>query len=177
MILDRYLLFCRGSLYAFGTLAFVLVIALLFVVPVEEGALPIRARYPFNTSAQPWHGIGFFVEACSVSVGLTAIMGMDSVQMNVCVLFLVQFQILSEHFEHCRGDRSERSSGIDDEKANDRGGFAERFGRSVRDHQRLLAIIDDFNELFSTAMFVQMLSSTTMICLTGFQTALVVTPR
>ncbi|KAL6255133.1 hypothetical protein P5V15_013463 [Pogonomyrmex californicus] len=210
-ILGKYLLLSRVSMYGFSVLGFFLVIALLFVVPVENGELPVRARYPFDTTVYPWHGIGFFVEACAVSVGMAAIIGMDSLNTNLCNLFLVKLEILNAHFESCGNDdrhddattpdvdkrdedssnaggrngvetcygifpTAEASRGKDnyDPDAIRRGGFAERFGRSIRNHQRLLAVIDDFNELFSVGMFVQMLSSTTMICLTCFQATLVI---
>lgn len=139
--------------------------------------------------------IGFFVEACTISVGLTAIIGMDSLHTNLCNLFLVQLGILSEHFESCGSNGIDERDDLDARyeisstvgKRNDRkrdnydpdgirrggDGFIKRFRRSIRNHQRLLAIIDDFNEVFSAGMFVQMLSSTSMICLTGFQAALV----
>lgn len=194
-ILDKYLLLCRVTFYGFSTLAFFLVIALLFLVPVEDGELPVRARYPFDTTKYPWHMIGFFVEACTISVGLTAIIGMDSLHTNLCNLFLVQLGILSEHFESCGSNGIDKRDDLDAryeisstvEKRNNRerdnydpdgirrggDGFIKRFRRSIRNHQRLLAIIDDFNEVFSAGMFVQMLSSTSMICLTGFQAALV----
>jgi hypothetical protein len=115
----------------------------------------------------------------------------------------VQLEILNTHYKNCSGndqydaplndiDRQDNlhatsrkvrkifsTVGIRYEKDNydldetHRGGFAKRFGRSIRNHQCLLAIMDDFNEVFSAGMFVQMLSSTSMICLTGFQAALV----
>ncbi|XP_050456548.1 odorant receptor 83a-like isoform X2 [Cataglyphis hispanica] len=194
-ILGKYLLLCRVTFYGFSTLAFFLVIALLFLVPVEDGQLPVRARYPFDTTKYPWHMIGFFVEACTISVGLTAIIGMDSLHTNLCNLFLVQLGILSEHFESCGNGIDERDDldaryeiSFTVEKRNNRekdnydpdgirrggDGFIKQFRRSIRNHKRLLAIIDDFNKVFSAGMFVQMLSSTSMICLTGFQAALVV---
>jgi len=171
------------------------VIALLFLVPVEDGELPVRALYPFDTTKYPWHAVGFFVEACTVSIGMTAIIGMDSLHTNLCNLFLVHLGILNEHFKSCSSNGIERddlgarfkisSSTVEErnrEKDNydpdeiRRGSgnvFVERFRRSIRNHQRLLAIIDNFNKVFSAGMFVQMLSSTSMICLTGFQAALV----
>ncbi|KAM0731187.1 putative odorant receptor 92a [Formica fusca] len=196
-ILGKYLLLCRVTFYGFSTLGFFLVIALLFLVPVEDGGLPVRALYPFDTTKYPWHMIGFFVEACTVSVGMTAIIGMDSLHTNLCNLFLVQLGILSEHFESCGSNGIDKRDDLDARyeissstvgKRNNRerdnydpdgirhggDGFVKRFRRSIRNHQRLLAIIDDFNEVFSAGMFVQMLSSTLMICLTGFQAALVV---
>lgn len=195
----KYLLICRASFYGFSTLAFFLVIALLFVVPVENGGLPVRARYPFDTTKYPGHGVGYFVEACSVSIGLTAIIGIDNLLTNLCILFLVQLEILNVHFRKC-GNRHDTPAGADardhlraggdsryaipfttetdygkDNYDPDaiRDGFVERLRRSVHDHQRLLAIIDDFNKVFNASMFVQMLSSTSMICLTGFQATLV----
>lgn len=201
-ILAKYLLICRMSFYGFGTLGFFLVIALLFFVPVEDGELPVRARYPFDTAEQPGHSVGYFVEACTVSVGITAIIGVDSLHTNLCNLFLAQLEILNVHFRKC-GDRRDASAvgDVRDDLGRDsryaipfaaeigygkdncdpgairRGGsdgaFAERLRRSVRNHQRLLATMDNFNEVFSAGMFVQMLSSTSMICLTGFQATLV----
>lgn len=183
--------------YGFSVLGFFLVIALLFFVPGENGELPIRARYPYDTTVYPWHEIGFFVEACSVSVGIIAIIGIDSLVTNLCILFLVQLEILNAHFKSCgsyeiangieRGNSSatdrntyevsstaETSCGKDNyDRDAIRRSFAERFGRSIRNHQRLLAIINNFNEIFSVSMFVQMISSTLVICLTGFQAALV----
>lgn len=172
-------------------MALFLVVALLFFVPVEDGGLPVRAWYPFDTTKYPWHAVGYFIEACSVSFGLTAIMGMDSLHTNLCNLFLVQLGILNEHFKSCGSNeqddfRYEISSSSTIKKRNReehnynlneirRGNddFVEQFRTSIRHHQRLLAIIGDFNKVFSAAMFVQMLSSTSMICLTGFQAILV----
>ncbi|XP_020294496.1 uncharacterized protein LOC109860057 isoform X2 [Pseudomyrmex gracilis] len=190
-ILDKYFQLGRVTFYGFSMLGFFLVIALLFLVPVEDGALPVRALYPFDTTKYPWHAVGFFVEACAVSIGITAIIGMDSLHTNLCNLFLVQLEILNMHFQNCSGDalidrqvyldvteRSYACYGIfskdnyDPEKIC-HSGFTKVYRRSIRSHQRLLAIIDDFNEVFSTGMFIQMLSSTSMICLTGFQATLV----
>ncbi|XP_032670382.1 odorant receptor 13a-like [Odontomachus brunneus] len=201
-ILAKYLLICRISFYGFSTLGFFLVIALLFFVPVEDGELPVRARYPFDTTEQPGHSIGFFVEACTVSVGITAIIGVDSLHTNLCNLFLAQLEILNVHFRKCGGNRRDASAVRDPRddlggdsryaipstvkigkdnydpgairSSGDDSAFAERLRRSVRNHQRLLATMDDFNEVFSAGMFVQMLSSTSMICLTGFQATLVI---
>ncbi|KYN32413.1 Odorant receptor 47b [Trachymyrmex septentrionalis] len=170
-ILDKYLLLCRVTFYGFSVLGFFLVIALLFVVPVENGELPVRAQYPFDTTVYPWHGIGFFIEACTVSVGVIAIIMMDSLLTNLCNLFLVQLEILNAHFKNCGSNDCCEKDNYDPDAIRC-GGFTERFGRSIRNHQRLLAIIDDFNEVFSAGMFVQMLSSTSMICLTGFQATL-----
>lgn len=194
------LLLCRVTFYGFSMMAFFLVIALLFLVPVENGELPVRARYPFDTTKYPWHAVGFFVEACTISVGMTAIMGMDGLHTNLCNLFLVQLGILSEHFKSCSNSRrdslsngddlnticgnahryemfsstaGERNREKDNYEPNECGSFVKQFRRSVRNHQRLLVIIDDFNKIFSVGTFVQILSSTSMICLTGFQAALV----
>ncbi|EFN75590.1 hypothetical protein EAI_04555 [Harpegnathos saltator] len=191
-ILDKYLLISRVTFYGFSTLGFCLVLALLFLVPVENGGLPVRARYPFDTTRYPGHAVGYFVEACSVSVGITAIIGMDSLHTNLCNLFLVQLEILNAHFSKCGAPAvaDSRADGdthyaipstietggkdnYDPDAILGRDDFAERLRRSVRGHQRLGALMDDFNEMFSAGMFVQMLSSTSMICLTGFQATLV----
>ncbi|XP_072764263.1 odorant receptor 83a-like [Anoplolepis gracilipes] len=196
-ILKKYLLYSRVIFYGFSTIAVCLMIGLLFLVPVEDGGLPVRAQYPFDTTKYPGHAVGYFVEACTVSFGLTAIMGIDSLHaLNLCNLFLVQLEILSEHFKSCGSNYGmidqrealdarykisstveERNGKRDNYKLDEirrcsSDDFVKRFRRSIRHHQRLLAVIDDFNKVFSSSMFVQMVSSTSMICLTGFQAAL-----
>ncbi|XP_039306835.1 uncharacterized protein LOC105200573 isoform X2 [Solenopsis invicta] len=198
-ILDKYLLFCRMIFYAFSVMGVCLGIGILFLVPLEKGQLPIKARYPFNTTVYPGHGISYSFEVYCVFIAMTSIVGMESFVINLCSMFLVQFAILNVHFKSCgNGQHHAMSNGIGkrdslgtivknacfevystieascgkdnyDSDAICRGGFDERFGRSIRNHQRLLAIVDDFNEIFSSCLFVQMFSSTSMICLTCFQ--------
>ena len=51
--------------------------------------------------------------------------------------------------------------------------FLHRYKIYIQFHQRLISMCNDYNKLFSTSMFVQMLSSTSIICLTGFQAIVV----
>ncbi|EZA58334.1 ObirOr5-B1 [Ooceraea biroi] len=184
-ILNKYLLICRVISVGFGfILCFFLAFALLFFVSVEDGALLIRARYLLNISLYPCHEIEFFMEVYTIYVVLIAITGIDSMQLTIGMLSLAQFEILNKHFESCGRDNVGRRREVSTEvncdednyesyEARHRGGFAEWFGRSVRDHQRLRVIIDDFNKIYNMCMFVQMLLSITMICLTSFQLLLV----
>ncbi|KAL0118918.1 hypothetical protein PUN28_009504 [Cardiocondyla obscurior] len=140
------------------------------------------------------------IDACDRLCKFPTIIGIDSLITNLCNLFLVQLEILNAHFKSCgENRRADDNDKRDDSGATGRNachgvsstvaacygkdnynldairrGFAKRFGLSIRNHQRLLAIIDDFNKIFSAGMFVQMLSSTTMICLTGFQATSVI---
>ncbi|XP_026825939.1 odorant receptor 2a isoform X2 [Ooceraea biroi] len=124
------------------------------------------------------------IKSCDQLCKLTTITGIDSMQLTIGMLSLAQFEILNKHFESCGRDNVGRRREVSTEvncdednyesyEARHRGGFAEWFGRSVRDHQRLRVIIDDFNKIYNMCMFVQMLLSITMICLTSFQLLLV----
>nr|AQN78445.1 olfactory receptor 43 [Meteorus pulchricornis] len=50
--------------------------------------------------------------------------------------------------------------------------FVSRFKQCVMNHQRLIGIVEDINNIFSTSMLMQLFASFTMICLTGFQAVL-----
>ncbi|KAK0180857.1 hypothetical protein PV327_003194 [Microctonus hyperodae] len=50
--------------------------------------------------------------------------------------------------------------------------FTLRFKRCVTNHRRLIAIINDVNDVFGTSLLMQVFASITMICLTGFQAVL-----
>lgn len=74
--------------------------ALLCFTPMENG-LPIRAKYPLNTTVSPWHEISFFVETCAVSGGLLGIIVMDSMTTFKCSLITMLLDALNVNFENC----------------------------------------------------------------------------
>ncbi|XP_014611760.1 PREDICTED: odorant receptor 13a-like [Polistes canadensis] len=144
--------------YSFCSLGYLLVIALIFFASTEDGSLPIRARYPFDIRTSPGHEIGFVIEACSIFFGVTAILAIDTIIVSICNLILLQLEILSMNFQYCSTAEIR---------------FEKFFKQYIQHHQRLLNMINDLNDLFSSSMLVQMFSSTSMICLTGFQAIVV----
>ena len=82
-------------------LAGFLIIALIFFVPTENGELPIRARYPFDTTIPPWHTVAYLLQSCAVTVGLISITVMDNIALGLCKWLKVQLTILSSNYEHC----------------------------------------------------------------------------
>lgn len=56
-------------------------------------------------------------------------------------------------------------------KLNNR--FLYRYKTCFQFYQRLVCMTNDYNKLFSLSMFIQMLSSTSIICLSGFQAVVV----
>ena len=85
---------------------------------------------------------------------------------NVANSRLLSLQAAKIHDEHI-------STNIryDERKSNNT--FLRRYKTCLRFHQRLISMCNDYNKLFSMSMFVQMLSSTSIICLTGFQAVVV----
>lgn len=77
--------------------------ALLCFTPMENG-LPIRAKYPLNTTVSPWHEISFFIETCAVSGGLLGIIVMDSMTTFKCSLITMLLDALNVNFENCNDD-------------------------------------------------------------------------
>ncbi|KAL2732497.1 odorant receptor 85c-like [Vespula maculifrons] len=183
--LKYYLWRDKIPFYSFCSLGYLLVIALIFVTPTEDGSLPIRARYPFDIKTSPGHEIGFAVEACSIFFGVTAILAIDTIIVSICNLILLQLEILNMNFQNCstteikcfidKNDDNviEKDRSIMIQKRKPRYRFEELFKQYIQHHQRLVTMIDDLNDLFNSSMLVQMFSSTSMICLTGFQAIVV----
>ncbi|XP_015184369.1 PREDICTED: odorant receptor 85c-like [Polistes dominula] len=171
--------------YSFCSLGYLLVIALIFFASTEDGSLPIRARYPFDIRTSPGHEIGFVIEAFSIFFGVTAILAIDTIIVSICNLILLQLEILSMNFQHCstveigsiidkdNDNINKKKKSIIMNKRQQPDQFEKFFKQCIQHHQRLLNMINDLNDLFSSSMLVQMFSSTSMICLTGFQAIVV----
>lgn len=203
-IIDKYYTRNKVMFYGFCVIGGCLGFALLCFTPMEDG-LPIRAKYPLNTTISPWREISFFVETCAVSGGLLGIIVMDSMTTFKCSLITMLLDALNVNFENCHDGTVEQVRGtkrrkeflfltfvikffvtfvsypqttIDvytdgDKKKRDKNRFLDRYERCLRFHQRLVIISKDYNNIYNLSMFVQMLSSTTIICLTGFQAVVV----
>ncbi|XP_078046495.1 shavenoid [Augochlora pura] len=147
-----------------------LVIALLLFSPMQNG-LPIRAKYPFNTTVSPYHEIALTVETFAVSGGVLAILSMDGIAMSICNFTVMQVDILCVNFENCGKLSANDTGSVHRNPTTD--GFMNRYKACLRFHQRLMSTINDYNNIYSSSVFVQMLSSTSIICLTGFQAVVV----
>lgn len=87
-----------------------LAIVLIFLVPKEEGALPIRAFYPFDISSSPLYELAFGIQAFSVSYGLLTIVLMDELVITLIRWINVQLLILGSNYEKCRQNFTEPES-------------------------------------------------------------------
>ncbi|KAK0180386.1 hypothetical protein PV327_006030 [Microctonus hyperodae] len=84
-----------------------LAIVLIFLVPKEEGALPIRAFYPFDISSSPLYELAFSIQAFSVSYGLLTIVLMDELVITLIRWINVQLLILGSNYEKCQQNFTE----------------------------------------------------------------------
>ncbi|XP_014297132.2 uncharacterized protein LOC103577208 [Microplitis demolitor] len=91
----------------FVTLGGLLVIALIFFVPKQEGALPIRGVYPFNTTISPMHELAFTLQIYAVAYGLMAILMMDTVGLGIMRWLNVQCILLASNYRNCRINKNE----------------------------------------------------------------------
>ncbi|KAK1123055.1 hypothetical protein K0M31_008694 [Melipona bicolor] len=105
-LIDKYYKRQRIIIGGFSALGFTLTIVLLLFSPMETG-LPIRAQYPFNTTASPSHEIGFTIEACAISGGLLGLLGIDGISSVICVLLTQLFDMLNANFENCTNENHE----------------------------------------------------------------------
>lgn len=86
-----------------------LAIALVFFVPKEAGALPIRAAYPFDTTTSPMHELTFIVQAYSITYGLFTIVLMDELVITLIRWINVQLIILDSNYQKCSTDLIEKA--------------------------------------------------------------------
>lgn len=105
-LIDKYYKRQRIIFSGFTALGFTLTVVLLLFSPMENG-LPIRAQYPFNTTASPSHEIGFTIETCAISGGLLGLLGVDSISSMICVLLTQLFHMLNVNFENCTNETNE----------------------------------------------------------------------
>ena len=196
--MESFVFWEKATVYALTPAGGFLVVN-VFLVPTENGSLPIRAKYPFDTTIQPMHSVAFVIQACAITAGVIAILAMDTIVIGFCRFTQLQLKILSSNYQNCQSSISPCSSLklpignlgttflMKDEGCNIRcfvpfnpkeinevnDCFLKRFKTCVKHHQRLNGIVDDINELFSSSMLIQLCGSFSMICLTGFQAVLV----
>ncbi|XP_043274485.1 odorant receptor 13a-like isoform X2 [Venturia canescens] len=197
-LVKSFVLHEKTTVYFLSSLGGFLVLALLLFVPTENGSLPIRAKYPFDSRVKPMHEIAFFIQASAVTTTIVAIMAMDTIVIGFCRFTHLQLQVLTSNYLKCRNSSSERGS-LELRKGHSatsffrpqedfvirtfvpfhlgeinetEDSFTKRFKTCVKHHQRLFEIVDDINELFGSSMLVQLCASSSMICLTGFQAVL-----
>ncbi|XP_076284104.1 odorant receptor 13a-like [Lasioglossum baleicum] len=164
-IIRRHCTFNKIIFYGFTVLGCLLVIALLLLSPMKNG-LPIRAKYPFDTTIYPYREIALAVESVAISSGMLAILSMEGLTILMCNYTTMQFDILNVNFENCNGKTANKTGSVY-RKPNDT--FMTRYKTCLRFHQQLMSTTNDYNNIFSQSEFFQMLSSTSIICLTGFQ--------
>ncbi|XP_048510221.1 odorant receptor 13a-like [Athalia rosae] len=192
-IWKQYFMIEKFFVYSFGTLGCFLVITLLFFTPTEIGALPIRSRYPFEVTDPPAHQIMFIYQGTVISISMAAIVIIDNTMLTLCNHAFCHFRILRDEFRNCRS-----KSAADREKSiGEKGGkklfkrretydetevkvddnpkpFRTNFFKCIRHHQEVIEFVENIDNFSSPLMFVQLMSSNVMICLTGFQAILVV---
>nr|XP_031844077.1 odorant receptor 85c-like [Nomia melanderi] len=174
-IVKRHYLFNRTIVYGFNLLGSGLVIALLLFSPMEDG-LPIRAKYPFNTTIPPWHAIALTIEVVAVSGGVLAILSVESITLLISNLITMQFDVLNVNFENCGRQAVNDTNRVYKERSIEREPsytFLSRYKTCLRFHQRLMSMASDYNKIYSLSVLFQMCSSTSIICLTGFQAVVV----
>nr|WGO81811.1 olfactory receptor 138 [Microplitis mediator] len=175
-----------------------LAVALTFFVPKVNGALPIRAVFPFDTTQTPLHELAFIIQAFSIFYGLLTIVFMDELIVTLIMWINCQLVILNSNYKNCSIDTEGQASiekksclsGEINELSNEKflirtfvlfddetdgridDNFLVKFKYCIKHHQRLIVIVDHLNDIFSSSMLLQLFASFSMICLTGFQAVL-----
>ncbi|XP_063984270.1 odorant receptor 4-like isoform X2 [Diachasmimorpha longicaudata] len=191
MLVNVSTLYDQLHCYSFIGIGCTLVLALITIVPTDNGSLPIRAKYPFDSTIDPLHTIAFAIQAGAVATGVAGILGMDGVVTSICRYITLQLEILDSNYRHCqtKWPRGGFHSSVKKRKnlvseircfipfsprevheAND--SFEKRFKICIRHHQRIINIVNNVNVIFGSSMFCQLFASSSMICFTGFQAAL-----
>ncbi|XP_034946645.1 odorant receptor 13a-like [Chelonus insularis] len=163
-----------------------LTIALLFFLPKNEGSLPVRAIFPFDTNASPKYELAYVVQAFSIIYGLSAIVFMDELVVTIVMWINVQLTILNADFQHSATNnmrgmsnhaRNKRETDYFIELRKYKAGalnqnFVENWKICIVNHQKLIGLVYELNDIFSSSMLLQLFASFSMICLAGFQVVL-----
>lgn len=173
-------LYQKLQTYSFIVVAAFLIIALIFLVPTDNGSLPIRAKYPFNSTVEPFHTVAFVIQAGAVTNGIIAILCMDDTLQGICRFILLQLEVLESNYRHCstkwpRGSLQTKKSRTNATRINcfvpfipnevhevdDL--FIKRFKLCIRHHERLMNIVRDVNNVYGIGMFCQLVASISMM--------------
>ncbi|XP_044016770.1 odorant receptor 13a-like [Aphidius gifuensis] len=194
-LINENIFFERCTAYGFASLAVCLLITMIFFGNHKDGELPIRAKYPFNSTEGINYTTAFTIQATGVTMGLAGIMAMDTIVLGLCRWTKFQFDVLYSNFQHCGDDianskKQQQKKLINNDKTghnnseifknfvafnsneNHHLGFSERFKICIKNHQRLIGIIESVNNLFGLNMFVQICGSSFIICFAGYQALL-----
>lgn len=168
----------KVTLYSFATIGMMLVFALMFLSPTESGALPIRSWYPFDVTEAPLHQIMFVYQGGVLTVAMISILAMDNMVLSLCTQIFCHFEILKKQFlkYDFTGVNQIEDSTIDDnsvQKNSEKNHFTRNFYHCIKRHQEIINVVNDLDEFYSPLMFVQLMTSNALICLTGFQAILV----
>lgn len=91
-------------------MAIFLAFALLVLVPREDGELPIRSAFPFNTKVSPKHEIGYFLQSAAICYGLFLIVCMDSMVTEMGRWINFRMRILTSNFRMCESKQHDRGA-------------------------------------------------------------------
>nr|WGO81809.1 olfactory receptor 135 [Microplitis mediator] len=176
-------------------------LTVIFLVPREKGALPIRCIYPFDTIKSPNHEIVVLHQSYAMVYSLVVLIAMDAMTVGFIRWSTIQIQVLTSNYKNCNvhsirratlispllTDKSvkiENNIEIFDEDTeiceflpfyhNEienivEDSFFSRFRTCIKNHQRIIEMINELNQIFSSSMLVQFATSTAIICLNGFQ--------
>lgn len=182
--------------------------AILFLVPPEKGAIPIRSVYPFDTDKSPNHQLVLLHQSYIIIYSLTVLIAMDAMSVGFIRWSTIQIQVLTSNYQNCNVHSIRRAVLISpllttesvkiENKFNNikkydedteiceflpfyyneienivEDSFFARFKTCIINHQRIIGMINGLNEIFSSSMLVQFATSTTIICLSGFQLVVV----
>ncbi|XP_057325809.1 uncharacterized protein LOC130667901 isoform X1 [Microplitis mediator] len=183
---------------------FLFAITVLFLVPQEKGAVPIRSIYPFDSDKSPNHEIIVLHQSYVFVCLLTAIIAMDAMTLGFIRWSTIQIQVLTSNYKNCNVYSIRRATLVSpiptdklvkiENKLNNietfdedieiceflpfyyneienivEDSFFSRFKTCIKNHQRIIEMINQLNQMFSSSLLVQFATSTTIICLSGFQ--------
>lgn len=148
--------------------------ALMLFTPTEPGDLPIRSEYFIDVTKSPLHQVMFVYQGSVLTISMLSILTMDNMVLDFCSQIFCHFEILKLNFSDCvLVDKSKKifsQRNIDKNSIRD---FKIKFSKCLRRHQEIIEFVLDLDAFFSPLMFVQLLASNVLICLTGFQAILV----
>nr|AKO89993.1 odorant receptor 29 [Microplitis mediator] len=167
-----------------------LIVARVLGADFKNKGFPIRALFPFDATATPYYHLIYLLISYGVLLVDYTLLGVDLMVVVIMRYLTIQVDILRANCRHCDIESTRRNiviNGYDDknnentdirnfvgfeiehEDSDGKDSFDDRLKRCIIHHQKVIYMLNGLNDCFSFCVVVQILGTTVLLCLNGFQ--------
>lgn len=171
-----------------------LIVARVFGADFKNKEFPMRASFPFDATVSPYYHLIYLLISYGILLVDYTLLGVDLMVVVIMRYLTIQVDILRANCRHCdikltkrnivinNYDDSNNESTkirnfvefeIEHEDIDKKDTFEERLKRCIIHHQKVIHMLNRLNDCFSFCVVVQILGTTVLLCLNGFQIIMV----